>query len=59
MFFVIIVVVFGKFFLKKFLLENGLLKREFMIFFSKYTSKNQPKCNQSIYNYMRLAVICD
>jgi hypothetical protein len=23
------------------------------------TSKNQPKCNQSIYDYMRLIVICD
>ncbi len=24
-----------------------------------HTSRNQPKCNQSIYNYMRLVVICD
>jgi hypothetical protein len=24
-----------------------------------YTSRNQPKCNHSIYNYMRLVVICD
>jgi len=24
-----------------------------------YTSRNQPKCNQSIYDYMRLVVICD
>ncbi len=23
------------------------------------TSRNQPKCNQSIYDYMRLVVICD
>ncbi len=24
-----------------------------------YTSRNQPKCNQSIYDYMRLVLICD
>jgi len=23
------------------------------------TSRNQPKCNQSIYDYMRLIVVCD
>jgi hypothetical protein len=23
------------------------------------TSKNQPKCNHSIYDYMRLVVVCD
>jgi len=23
------------------------------------TSRNQPKCNQSIYDYMRFIVICD
>jgi len=23
------------------------------------TSRNQPKCNHSIYNYMRLVVVCD
>jgi len=23
------------------------------------TSRNQPKCNQSIYDYMQLVVICD
>jgi hypothetical protein len=24
-----------------------------------FTSRNQPKCNQSIYDYMRLIVVCD
>jgi hypothetical protein len=24
-----------------------------------YISRNQPKCNQFIYDYMRLVVICD
>jgi hypothetical protein len=24
-----------------------------------FTSRNQPKCNHSIYNYMRLVVVCD
>jgi hypothetical protein len=24
-----------------------------------FTSTNQPKCNQSSYNYMRLIVICN
>jgi hypothetical protein len=24
-----------------------------------YTSRNQPKCNQSIYDYMQLAVVCN
>ncbi len=24
-----------------------------------HTSRNQPKCNQSIYNYMRFIVVCD
>jgi len=24
-----------------------------------YTSRNQPKCNHSIYDYMRLVVVCN
>ncbi len=31
----------------------------FECFAKTSTSRNQPKCNQSIYDYMRLAVVCD
>jgi hypothetical protein len=34
---------------------------EFLVksFEKNFTSRNQPKCNQSIYDYMRLIVVCD
>jgi hypothetical protein len=29
------------------------------VYLCTFTSRNQPKCNQSIYDYMRLIVVCD
>ncbi len=48
-----------QFFYYNIMIVDYILAIDNMGFNASHTSRNQPKCNHSIYDYMRLVVVCD